>query len=194
MKPTATCRVVFFLLAAILVLAAGCGDDDAPTCPEPEPIPVAQFVMKLVGGNSHQYPTWRFALQSRFMSPAIGDTIATLDLQDGDAGLIRTFDASNSPNFDQFAATVTNGEDEPFFMYCWPSPGLEPVTSGTVESMAFGGGLDGDLGPDLAGVRVTKLRLNVIDSQINIPGEDPNADGDWTSYVFTLNFLVYGVR
>jgi len=192
MKRTAIHRLALPLLGAILVLAAGCGDDD-PTCPEPEPYPVAQFGMKMSAGETGLYPTMRFALESGAQFPAIGDTIATLDLRGGEAGLTRTFDASICPNFDAFAATVTNGVNDQFLMYVWSAGNLYR-TMGTWESEDLGGGLDGDLSPDLAGVKVTKLLLTVIDSRIAIPGENPNGDGYWTDYFFTLHYLVYGTR
>ena len=180
------------LLAAFCIIG-GCSDDECPSCPEPpvDDYPIAQFSFEFSGGAAEQVESFRCAL--RYDTNTSTDSIATVILRDGDTGICRTFDAENSPNFSAFSEMMTNGSDDMIQLIGWRLPSELISGFGGAESSVFMGGLTGDMNPDLAGAQITGVMMTIQAVAIDIPGYDPNGDGNWTDWEFNINYMVFGV-
>jgi len=49
-------------------------------------------------------------------------------------------------------------------------------------------------GPDLQGYLITRFELHVVDLRFEVPGSDPNHDGNWQDRFVGLRFEIYGLR
>jgi hypothetical protein len=184
--------MVIVLLAGFCILG-GCGNDECTTCPE-LPVadyPIARFSFAYSGGTAEQTESIRCALG--YETSMFPDTIATVILRDGDVGIRRTFDAENSPNFVAFSDTMINGINDRMRLTVWRYPGGLTMSLGNFESALFMGGLTGDMNPDLAGAQITRVMMTIRTVTISVPGDDPNSDGNWTDYDFTIEYFVFGV-
>lgn len=88
-------------------------------------------------------------------------------------------------------ALLTNGDDDMLRVRLSrdTKPGawqLQPESAYAWEVQRFG--------PDLVGYTITRFELHVVELRFEVPGNDPNGDGDWQQRFVEVRFEVYGIR
>ena len=89
-----------------------------------------------------------------------------------------------SPEFDAAEALLTNGIDDDMII------GLVSGSTGTgggassagPESHRYENCIDGSLPPDLQGLHIERITLEIDVATVVSPGSDPRGDGNWTDY------------
>ena len=67
-------------------------------------------------------------------------------------------------------------------------PGGGGGGAGNTESVIF----PGSNGIDLEGCTIDSIDLLITDIVLDVPGTNPNSDGNWTDYSFTAQVVVNG--
>lgn len=49
-------------------------------------------------------------------------------------------------------------------------------------------------GPDLVGYTITRFELHVLEMRFEVPGTDPNGDGNWQDRTAEVRIEIYGIR
>jgi hypothetical protein len=108
-----------------------------------------------------------------------------------DEGSEFTVYASDDASFQTITGLLTNGVDDRAGIFY----DLEPVGEGgsaNLESAFFEGGETGEYLPDFAGFQIDYFTLRIDTLTFDIPGSDPNEDGIWTDYSYTVQVKIYG--
>jgi hypothetical protein len=99
---------------------------------------------------------------------------------------------TSGPEFDFLVNTFTNGIDDSlgYSISTFSAGGVS--TSTVPESVFFNGAPGQKNGIDLAGSSIGEIDFFVTNN-ISSPGSDPNHDGIWTDYAFSVNMQVQSV-
>lgn len=115
-----------------------------------------------------------------------------LILTSSDAGNTYIADRTNSPHFDYFVQSITNGIDDWIsFGFYWPDNiGLVNASWSSISESSFFNGATPN-GIDLEGCSVESVIITVDLLEFDIPGTNPNGDGEWVDYgvELTIKFI-----
>lgn len=115
-------------------------------------------------------------------APLFGGTSVT----PADVGRTFTATQDNDPNFNDFAALLTDGRlDRVTLSFGSGSLGISGLFL-TKSGRLFGGN------PDLVGNTINSVTLQINSLTLNTPGTNPNGDGIWTDYSFNGTVIVDG--
>lgn len=180
------------ILILILVLSSvliGCGDDD-PAAPPEAPRALAQLHMQDGGGSAIRAGTMTVAF-SMGVDTYDEATLYEFSVSNDDQDSTVVIDAQNSPGFADVVAILTNGTDD-FTRTSQELPGGGGGSRGRQESNLILGGVTGEYEPDLAGAEITHALLHMDVVSLDVPGSDPNGDGNWTDYIFASRLVIMG--
>ncbi|MDX2475045.1 MAG: hypothetical protein QNL91_15225 [Candidatus Krumholzibacteria bacterium] len=174
------------LIFLLLLVVAGCGDDDPVSLP-PDPQPLGIMSVLAGAGATTVTDTIRFRIS---IGPDGGSRFDLVDLSltNADSGTKIMLGAAESAGFDDAVVLLTNGiSDDVEVSTQFPGGGGGETTNN--EPGRFDGGILGEYLPDFAGAEITHVVLILDTVVIASPGGDPNGDGVWTD-VFVFGRLV----
>ena len=117
----------------------------------------------------------RIAAQSESPGPTLFEDLL---LDESDVGKTFAATAATDPDFGDFAAFLTNGQDDVVTYSAGVVGGGFGSRDGH-ESNLYGGQLGS---VDAAGIAIDGVELRVDALSLASPGSDPNHDGNWTDY------------
>ena len=182
--------LVLIICAATLGLLYGCGEDDcnpSGVCPVSEQ-PLAEFTNVIDVSSGSGYDSVRIIIcnYSPNLDPPIDisqlDTLVDIYIDEADEGSTVTIDARSNPDFNNAAATLTNGiNDLVYILVIYEPWGSSP---GISESDLLKGGLTGEYLPDLAGTVLTKVLVHLDNIDIYDGGTTWYYDIDFRVVIF----------
>jgi hypothetical protein len=90
------------------------------------------------------------------------------------------------PNFDNFIFLLADSVDQNFAIYCDLKDTNGWLEASLLESTGF------KTTPDFYDYTIDAIGLKINSLIIDIPGQDPNGDGNWTDFEIDLTLNVYG--
>ena len=109
-----------------------------------------------------------------------------------DVGMTVKMTETNDPEFNEAAAILTNGVNDSLSFQAIGYPGGGGGGYGSSEAFFFFGDQSGANGIDFMGFSITSIGIRMDALTLNIPGENPNGDGNWTDYSITYTLIVEG--
>ena len=109
-----------------------------------------------------------------------------------DVGMTVTMTEANDPEFNDAAAVLTNGVNDSLSFQAIGYPGGCIGGDGSSEALFFFGDQSGANGIDFIGYAITSIGLRVDALTLNIPGANPNNDGNWTDFSVTYTLIIEG--
>jgi len=177
------------LVLGLVLLLSACGDDDDPTGPSTPVQPIAQIDLDAAGGGAVRAATMfgRFRVGGSADGPAIFDRSFIPSEQDS----ILRIDATTNSEFEAAVELLTNGTNDTA-SWIREFPGGGGSSNTTSEASFIQGGLSGEYEVDMTGARIEYALLHIDRMRLDIPGDDPNGDGNWTNYEFRLRLVFFG--
>ncbi len=138
-------------------------------------------------GNFYLKPGWsdQFGITN-----AVYDTYA---FTTNDVGRVFYLTAAEDPDFTVLAANLVNGQPDRIG-YTWSYYPIPPGFPGTQQYEAYmlAGSPFLTNGIDLQGTVIDRFALRIDDLYLDIPGRDPNGDGNWTDLRFSVTLFIEG--
>ena len=100
--------------------------------------------------------------------------------------------AGNDPDFTYIADLLTNGTNDFVASATFAVPGGSGFSAPwTEQRFATYPGANGVW--DFSGAQITRVVMRVDRALLEVPGSNPNGDGNWTDFNFSHTLLIYGV-
>jgi hypothetical protein len=109
-----------------------------------------------------------------------------------DQGRIAFVDALTDEDFEYVTDFFTNGSNDRIWIGNIWHPGDGFSGYGAPESWLFFGDLNGTMSSDLHGFRISHIQMTLDQFHLNVPGHDPNGDGEWTDVRAEVTFTFFG--
>ena len=173
--------LVLIVCAAALGLLYGCGEDDcnpSGVCLVSEQ-PLAEFTHGVDASTESGYDSVRIVI---ICYSAYPDTLVDMYIDESDEGSTVTIDAGSNPDFNNAAATLTNGINDLIYVLAIYKP--SGTFTGISESDLLKGGLTGEYLPDLAGTELTKVLVHLDNIYIYDGGTTWYYDIDFRVVIF----------
>ena len=181
-----------WLLTGMLVVFAGCGDDEDPFVPEPpvaEILGIMGFDERSGGATLSDSLVVSITVGPFTPEPALLFKLGSVnDL----SSIVITVDASTNPEFAEAVSLLTNGVDDYLAFRMERLPGGSGSERDLMESTGFQGGFTGNFTPDFKGARITHVVVAIDVFSHEIPGSDPNNDGIWGDSTFSGRLIIMG--
>jgi hypothetical protein len=110
-----------------------------------------------------------------------------------DVGKTVTVTEANDPEFNEVVAVLTNGVNDFLYFQALGHPGGGGPLDERTEAFSFFGDGSGASGIDFKDFIIQCISLRINSLTLNIPGQDPNNDGNWTDYSINYSLLIKGV-
>jgi len=109
-----------------------------------------------------------------------------------DVGTTVTMTEANDPEFNDAATILINGVNDRLFFEAIGQPGGCGSGYGPSEAFFLFGDPTGANGIDFRGFYITSIGIRVDYLTLDIPGENPSGDGNWTDYSITYTLIIEG--
>lgn len=190
MKRTRFLIALFLILIPVGFIGCGTAPGDGSD-PFSSSVLLASSAVTVGGGFSAVSTSVVLTLSEGIMpgGPGVFDSIV---LFPENVGTAYTIVSSDDEDFASVTDTLTNGIDD-FLIFAflfYPSGGGS--TGGFTESGFFLGGVTGEYDPDFEGFEIDYFILTINSLTLDVPGSNPNGDGNWTDYSIDLQIEVYG--
>jgi hypothetical protein len=100
---------------------------------------------------------------------------------------------SGDGDFNMFSSLATDGSHNGDIYWGYVTPILAEGDRGSPESSFLGTSSNSFNSVDFAGYNINSITFTLTeDTVFNIPGDDPNGDGNWTSFTISGEFAITG--
>ena len=110
-----------------------------------------------------------------------------------DIGSTFVLTAADDPDFTPLVTLMTDGlSNRVGYVMAWTPIGPDYGGNADYESVVFAGSPFMTNGIDLQGTVIDSFALHINDLNLDSPGSDPNGQGNWTDFRFSVTLEVYG--
>lgn len=183
---------LFVVVAALLgICHAGCGGSSSA----PEEGLLFTHTLRDNGGTRLPGISWYTAalgVETHPGSSSYPEVFEDFPLMPADEGTTFVVVESDDSEFQALVDLLRNGEDDRMRLRVYRDG--NPALLGEMQESEFDFEVDRRGAPDLQNYLVTRFELHVVELRFEVPGNDPNGDGDWQERFVELRLEIHGMR
>lgn len=108
------------------------------------------------------------------------------------SGGLVSYELTSGSAFDSFAAQLTDGVDESVSFDHRLIVGGAPSAGGTRSASESEILIGGATGEDFQDYAIDRIVMTIVSGMLDTPGSDPNNNGVWTDFSFTVRLDIFG--